>query len=64
MTGETMSLTDLTLSEASQRIARREISPLELTQAFLKRIDAVDPQVNSFITLTPELALESARQAA
>jgi aspartyl-tRNA(Asn)/glutamyl-tRNA(Gln) amidotransferase subunit A len=58
-----MSLTDLTLSEAAQRIASREISPVELTQAFLERIEAVDPQVNSFITVTPELAMESARQA-
>jgi aspartyl-tRNA(Asn)/glutamyl-tRNA(Gln) amidotransferase subunit A len=63
MTGEPINLTDLTLFEASQRIADREISPVELTQVFLEHIEAVDPKVNSFITVTPELALESAHQA-
>jgi hypothetical protein len=64
--GETMDytdFTDLTLSEASQRIARREVSPVELTRACLERIQAVDPQINSFITVTAETALERAHQA-
>jgi aspartyl-tRNA(Asn)/glutamyl-tRNA(Gln) amidotransferase subunit A len=58
-----MELTDLTLSDASERLARREVSPVELTHACLERIQAVDPRVNSFITITAEAALEGARQA-
>lgn len=58
-----MPLTSLTLLEAAQLIENREISPVELTQAHLSRIDALDPRLNAFITLTPEAALQSARQA-
>ena len=41
----------------------REISSLELTRACLDRIDAVEDEVRSFITLTPELALRQAEAA-
>jgi aspartyl-tRNA(Asn)/glutamyl-tRNA(Gln) amidotransferase subunit A len=58
-----MFLTELTLSEAAELIARREISPVELTQAHIERILRVDPYVNSFITLMDEYALKQARQA-
>ena len=40
-----------------------EVSPVEATQAVLARIEAIDPRVNSFITVTPDLALKQARQA-
>lgn len=58
-----MDLTELTLYEAADLIARREITPVELTQAHLTRIEQVEPKLNSFITLTAEAALQSARQA-
>ncbi|MFC1878359.1 amidase [Chloroflexota bacterium] len=53
----------LSLAEASRLLAQGEISPLELTQAHLERIDATDGELNSFITLTAEAALKRARQA-
>ncbi len=53
----------LTIHEAARRIAAGELSPVELTQACLERIQRLDSQLNTFITLTPELALEQARQA-
>ena len=55
-------LTDLYLVEASEMIRRREISPVELTQAYLDRINRVDNEVNAYITVTAELALSQARQ--
>src|SRR5436305_7819218 len=51
------------ISSASQLVQKRTISPVELTEACLKRIEQLDPQLNSFITVTAESALEQARQA-
>jgi aspartyl-tRNA(Asn)/glutamyl-tRNA(Gln) amidotransferase subunit A len=56
-------LTYLTIDEASRRLRRKEISPVELTKACLERIERVDPLINSFITVVPWVALEQARQA-
>ena len=51
------------IHETARLIARGEISPVELTQACLERIDALDPLLNCFITVTAEAALSGARQA-
>ena len=58
-----MELTDLTLVEARERLDRREISALELTEAFLRRIEAIDGQLRAFITVMSDRALEMAREA-
>jgi aspartyl-tRNA(Asn)/glutamyl-tRNA(Gln) amidotransferase subunit A len=58
-----MSLHTLTLAEAHGRLKAREISSVELTRAVLDRIDAVEPQVQAFITVTPEVALDAAQAA-
>ena len=58
-----MDLTALTITEAAGLLARGEVSPVELTQAFLRRIEGLDRALNCFITLTAEAALQSARQA-
>jgi aspartyl-tRNA(Asn)/glutamyl-tRNA(Gln) amidotransferase subunit A len=58
-----MNLIDLTLTEASDLIAQQEVSSEELTQAHLERIYQLEPGLNCFITQTPELALERAREA-
>ena len=59
-------MTDLTLlgiAEAGRLMARGDISASELTNAFLKRIDAVDHKIASYITVTTDLAHNAARQA-
>jgi aspartyl-tRNA(Asn)/glutamyl-tRNA(Gln) amidotransferase subunit A len=56
-------LTFLTLAEAGSLIAAGSLSPVELTEACLARVDAVDAALCSFITPTPELALAQARAA-
>jgi len=53
----------LDLVEVGRRIQRRKISSLEVTRAMLERIDKLDKQLKSYATLTPELALEAAKQA-
>jgi aspartyl-tRNA(Asn)/glutamyl-tRNA(Gln) amidotransferase subunit A len=54
-------LTRLSIAEAGRRIAARELSPVELTRAYLERIESVDPRLNSYITVTADRALEQAR---
>lgn len=51
-----MSLTDLTLAEATQGVARGDFTAAELTDAALTRIEAVDPKLNAFIRVEPETA--------
>jgi aspartyl-tRNA(Asn)/glutamyl-tRNA(Gln) amidotransferase subunit A len=56
-------LLTLSVAEISQKLHAREISAVELTEAVLTHISEVEPKVQAFITPTPELALEMARQA-
>ena len=53
----------LTISEASKLIERRALSPVELTRAFLDRIAAIDPQLNAYLLVTADQAMEQARAA-
>ena len=53
----------LTIAEASRLIAGRKLSPVELTEAYLGRIAALDSQLDSFVTLTAERARAEAKQA-
>jgi aspartyl-tRNA(Asn)/glutamyl-tRNA(Gln) amidotransferase subunit A len=56
-------LTTLTIAEASRRIARRELSPVELTQAALERIERLNPRLNAFITVLGDQAIDGAKMA-
>jgi aspartyl-tRNA(Asn)/glutamyl-tRNA(Gln) amidotransferase subunit A len=56
-------LTNLSLSEASALVRARKVSPVELTQACLDRIEKLNPVLNAFITITAETALTQAREA-
>ena len=56
-------LAHLTLQEARDLLRRREVSSVELTQAVLDRIVALDNDIKAYLTLTPELALEQAADA-
>lgn len=62
-TGAEGDLSFLTIAQASARIQAGEISPVELTRAVLARIERVDPLLNSFITVTADIALDQARKA-
>ena len=52
-----------TIAEAADLIRARKLSPVELTQAHLKRIAELDPQLNAYVTVTADPALEQARRA-
>jgi len=58
-----LELYELTIHEAHDLLKKGEISSVELTQAVIDRIVAVDNDVKAYLTLTPELALEQAREA-
>jgi len=55
-----MNLTDLTITEALQKLKNREISATELTRAHLDRIEKLGAELNCYITTTPERAMADA----
>ncbi|MBI5195811.1 MAG: Asp-tRNA(Asn)/Glu-tRNA(Gln) amidotransferase subunit GatA [Nitrospirae bacterium] len=58
-----MELYNLTISKARQAIGKGQLSPVELTEAVFKRIDAVEGKIKAFVTITRETAIEYARSA-
>ena len=58
-----MDLTALTIREASELLARREVTSAEITGAYLSRIDRLDPGIRAYITLTADEALKAAAEA-
>src|ERR1051326_2050142 len=56
-------LLPLTIAEAGKRIAARQLSPVELTRSTLARIEALNPKVGAFITITGDQAMDAARTA-
>jgi len=57
------SLAFATIEELASLLAKRKISPVELTELFLRRIERLNPSLNAFLTVTAEQALASARRA-
>ena len=55
-------LCTLSLKELSSLMRDRQVSPVEVTQAYLERIDALDETLNTYITVTREQALADARR--
>ena len=54
---------DKTVAQLSQALADGEVTSEELTRAYLDRIKEKDGELNSFVTVTEEEALEAAREA-
>ena len=57
-----MDLFRLKAHELQQKLSRREVSAVEITQSVLARADKVDSTIQSFITRTPEAALAQAKR--
>ncbi|GGO78715.1 amidase [Nonomuraea cavernae] len=57
-------LHELSALEQAQAIRDQEISPVELTQHYLDRIERLDPHVGAYVTVTAERALDQARRLA
>ena len=58
-----MSFAYMTATELKGLLAARDISPVELVEDTLSRQEALEPKINAFVTRTPEVALEAAREA-
>ena len=58
-----MNMQQMTLAEIARALAAKQFSASELTSNLLARIKTLDPQLNSFISLTEELALSQAKVA-
>ena len=59
----TTELNTITIAEAARLIEAKALSPVELTEAKLALVENLDGQLDSFVTLTADLALEKARTA-
>src|SRR5260370_11068449 len=53
----------LSVGELAKKIQSKQISPVELTESYLARSQALGPKLNASAKLTPDLALEQARAA-
>src|SRR4051794_40926239 len=53
-------LLPMTLAGAAERIRQKKLSPVELTQAVLTRIEALNAKLGAFITVASDQALEAA----
>lgn len=54
---------NLTIARISPSIRKKQVSPVELTEFFLERIERLQPALNAFITVTGDHARKQARQA-
>jgi aspartyl-tRNA(Asn)/glutamyl-tRNA(Gln) amidotransferase subunit A len=63
MSTSTADIVSASIAETSERLRRRELSPVELTMAVLERIEALQPRLGCFTTLASEYALQRAREA-
>lgn len=59
----TNDLVFLSAHDLAAQIKAKKLSPVEVTQAYLDRIEALNPKLNAFITVTRDSALAQARQA-
>ena len=56
--GNVTEIHDLTVTELAAAIRAGQLSPVEITEHYLQRIERLNEQVGAFYTVTPELARE------
>jgi aspartyl-tRNA(Asn)/glutamyl-tRNA(Gln) amidotransferase subunit A len=63
ITAQTIDLTSLTIAEAARRLSAGEFTPLQLTDAYLARIEKLNKELNAYVTVTRDQARRAARAA-
>src|SRR5579859_8068536 len=58
-----MEMTGWSIAEAGRRLRAKEVSPGEITEAYLRRIERLNPRINAYVTVTSERAQQDARAA-
>jgi len=58
-----MELYELSIKEISELIKKKEVSPVELTEQILNRIEKYDGDINSYVTVLSDYALQKAQKA-
>jgi aspartyl-tRNA(Asn)/glutamyl-tRNA(Gln) amidotransferase subunit A len=58
-----LDLANLSITRAARALRAKEVSPLELTEAYLRRIEQLNPRVNAYVTVTAERARADAQRA-
>jgi aspartyl-tRNA(Asn)/glutamyl-tRNA(Gln) amidotransferase subunit A len=58
-----MDIHELSIQQAHELLSSRKIASEELTRAYLDRIQRIDPQIKSYVTVSEDLALEQAGDA-
>lgn len=53
----------LTVAEAARKIAQGELSPVQLMESVLARIEALEPRLKAWVTLDPEAAIKAAEDS-
>ena len=53
----------LELTEVAHLVQNRKVSPVELTEAMLHRVESLEPRLHAYAKVTPEFALDQARKA-
>ncbi|BCH59931.1 glutamyl-tRNA(Gln) amidotransferase subunit A [Agrobacterium vitis] len=54
-------LTSLTIAEAREKLVSKDITAVELTDAYLGAIEAANGAINAYVTVTPEIARDMAK---
>ncbi|MVA26413.1 Asp-tRNA(Asn)/Glu-tRNA(Gln) amidotransferase subunit GatA [Agrobacterium vitis] len=54
-------LTSLTIAEAREKLVSKDITAIELTDAYLGAIEAANGAINAYVTVTPEIARDMAK---
>ena len=55
-------LTELTISESLKKLKAKEISPVELTEAYIRKLEQ-NEKYNAYVTTAPEKAIEQAKES-
>jgi aspartyl-tRNA(Asn)/glutamyl-tRNA(Gln) amidotransferase subunit A len=58
----TTELHELGAREAAERIARRELSPVDLLEHLIRRLDELEPQIRAWVTVDRSRALAAAKE--
>ena len=57
------SLTELSINQANELLLSKKISSVELTKAYIDKIESIEAKLRALITFVPDLALSQARVA-